>query len=176
MDRRKYLKTIGVTAVTASVLADACKTEKKEASATNENASGVDRMADEKAYEDTIKNSAKFLTPEEFATITVLADIIIPKDEVSGSASDAKVADFIEFIVKDDPDYQTPLRGGLRRLDIQCLDRYEKAFKDCSADQQIEMVDQIAYPAKAKPEMAAGVSFFNLMRNLTTTGFYSTEM
>jgi len=176
MDRRKYLKTLGVTAVTASVLVDACKTEKKEAPATSENANGVDRMAEEKAYEDTIKNSTKFLTPEEFATITVLADIIIPKDEVSGSASDAKVADFIEFIVKDDPDYQTPLRGGLRWLDIQCLDRYQKAFKDCSADQQIEMVDQIAYPGKAKPEMAAGVSFFNLMRNLTTTGFYSIEM
>ena len=176
MDRRKYLKTLGVTAVTAGVLVDACKTEKKETPATSENANAVDRMAEEKAYEDTIKNSAKFLTPEEFATITVLADIIIPKDEVSGSASDAKVADFIEFIVKDNPDYQTPLRGGLRWLDLQCLDRYQKAFKDCSADQQIEMVDQIAYPAKAKPEMAAGVSFFNLMRNLTTTGFYSTEM
>jgi len=176
MDRRKYLKTLGVTAVTAGVLVDACNTEKKEAPATSENANGVDRMAEEKAYEDTIKNSTKFLTAEEFATITVLADIIIPKDEASGSASDAKVADFIEFIVKDDPDYQTPLRGGLRWLDIQCLDRYQKAFKDCSADQQIEMVDQIAYPAKAKPEMAAGVSFFNLMRKLTTTGFYSTEM
>ena len=176
MDRRKYLKTLGVTAVTAGVLVDACNTEKKEAPATSENANAVDRMAEEKAYEDTIKNSAKFLTPEESATITVLADIIIPKDDVSGSASDAKVADFIEFIVKDDPDYQTPLRGGLRWLDLQCLDRYQKAFKDCSADQQIEMIDQIAYPAKAKPEMAAGVSFFNLMRNLTTTGFYSTEM
>ena len=176
MDRRKYLKTLGVTAVTDGVLVDACNTEKKEAPATSENANAVDRMAEEKAYEDTIKNSAKFLTPEESATITVLADIIIPKDDVSGSASDAKVADFIEFIVKDDPDYQTPLRGGLRWLDLQCLDRYQKAFKDCSADQQIEMIDQIAYPAKAKPEMAAGVSFFNLMRNLTTTGFYSTEM
>src|SRR6187399_1813162 len=133
-------------------------------------------MPEEKAYEDGLKKADKFFTPEEFTTITVLADIIIPKDEVSGSASDAKVADFIEFIVKDAPDYQTPLRGGLRWLDLQCLDRYQKAFKDCSADQQIEMVDQIAYPAKAKPELAAGVSFFNLMRNLTTTGFYSTEM
>ena len=106
----------------------------------------------------------------------MLADIIIPKDEVSGSASDAKVADFIEYIVKDEPDFQTPLRGGLRWLDIHCLNTYQKAFKDCSAQQQIEVVDQIAYPAKAKPEMAFGVSFFNLMRNLTATGFYSTQI
>jgi gluconate 2-dehydrogenase gamma chain len=37
------------------------------------------------------------------ATITVLANIIIPKDAKSGSASDAKVPEFIEFIVKDFP-------------------------------------------------------------------------
>ena len=179
MDRRKYLKTLGVTAVSAGVLADACKTENKGKPlnpVTTESTSTIDRMPEEKAHDEEIKNEPKFFTPDEFATITVLADIIIPKDEVSGSASDAKVADFIEFIVKDEPDFQTPLRGGLRWLDIQCLNNYQKAFKDCSAQQQIEMVDQIAYPAKAKPEMAFGVSFFNLMRNLTATGFYSTQI
>ena len=51
------------------------------------------------------------------ATITVLGDIIIPKDDVSGSASDAKVPEFIEFIVKDKPEQQVPMRGGLRWLD-----------------------------------------------------------
>ena len=57
--------------------------------------------------------STTFFTPEEMATITVLGDIIIPKDDVSGSASDAKVPDFIEFIVKDKPEFQVPMRGGL---------------------------------------------------------------
>lgn len=174
MDRRKYLKTLGVTAVTTGVLVDACKTEKKEV-ATTESVSTIDRMPEEKLHEESLKGE-KFFTPEEFATITVLADIIIPKDEVSGSASEAKVADFIEYIVKDEPDYQTPVRGGLRWLDIHCLNNYQNAFKDCNAEQQIEMIDQVAYPAKAKPEMSYGVSFFNLMRNLTATGFYSTEM
>ena len=40
----------------------------------------------------------------------------------------------------------------------------------------MEMVDAIAFPKKAKPEMSQGVSFFNLVRNLTATGFYTTEM
>ena len=179
MDRRKYLKTVGVTAVTAGVVIDACKTDVKKVetkTATTESESTINRMPEEKAYEDALKKDDKFFTPDEFATITVLADIIIPKDEVSGNASDAKVADFIEYIVKDEPDYQTPLRGGLRWLDIHCLNTYQKAFKDCSAQQQIEAVDQIAYPAKAKPEMSYGVQFFNLMRNLTATGFYSTQI
>jgi gluconate 2-dehydrogenase gamma chain len=179
MDRRQYLKTIGITAVSAGVVADACKTETKKtdtAAATAESQSTIDRMPEEKASDDAIKNEPKFFSPEEFSTIAILADIIIPKDEVSGSAGDAKVTDFIEFMVKDEPELQTPLRGGLRWLDIHCLNAYQKAFKDCSAQQQIEVVDQIAYPAKAKPEMRYGVSFFNLMRNLTATGFYSTAI
>ncbi|MEP6466433.1 MAG: gluconate 2-dehydrogenase subunit 3 family protein [Parafilimonas sp.] len=181
MDRRKYLKTLGVTAVTAGVLVDACKNDVKEnvvsaPTAENESVSTINRMPEEKAYENAIKKETDFFTHEELATITILADIIIPKDEVSGNASDAKVTDFIAYIVKDEPDYQTPLRGGLRWLDIYCLNNYQKAFKDCSAQQQIEVVDAIAYPAKAKPEMSYGVQFFNLMRNLTATGFYSTQM
>ena len=110
------------------------------------------------------------------ATITLLADIIIPKDEVSGSASEAKVPDFIEFIVKDMPEHQTPMRGGLRWLDLKCLNLYGKVFVGCTPQQQIEMADAIAYPNKAKPENKQGVAFFNLMRDLTATGFYSTQM
>ena len=179
MDRRKYLKTLGVTAISAGVVADACKTDKKEAEvkpATTGNQFNINRMAEEKVYEENVIKTPNFFTPEELATISVLADIIIPKDEKSGSASDAKVADFIEFIVKDDKSLQTPLRGGLRWLDLYCLNVYQKAFKDSSDQQQIEVVDQIAYPEKAKPEMSYGVSFFNLMRNLTATGFYSTQI
>ncbi len=118
----------------------------------------------------------KFFTEHEMATIAILSDIIIPKDEVSGSATDAKVPDFIEFIVKDMPQHQTPMRGGLRWLDIQCMKQYEKSFKDCDEKQRIAMVDQIAYPKKAKPELGQGVAFFSLMRNLTATGFYTSEI
>ncbi len=120
------------------------------------------------------------------ATITILGDIILPKDEKSGSASDAKVPEFIEFIVKDMPHYQTPLRGGLRWLDMQCLGRFEKSFKDCDKKQQLEVVEDIAYPEvkdaiaktgrKIKPGMAQGVAFFSEMRDLVLTGFYTSEM
>ncbi len=110
------------------------------------------------------------------ATIAVLADIIIPKDEVSGNATDAKVPEFIDFIVNDMPDHQLPMRGGLSWLNMQCFKKYNNAFTQCSSQQQIEIVDAIAYPEKALPEMKQGVAFFNLMRNLTATGFYSTEI
>lgn len=183
MDRRKSIKTIivgTVGAVSAGSLIEACnpaEDKKTEASKTADATSPAEtnRMKEEEEhYKEVV--SKTFFTPEEMATITVLGDIIIPKDEHSGSASEAKVPEFIEFIVKDMPGHQIPMRGGLRWLDVQCLNRYGKAFKDCSAQQQIEMVDAIAYPKKAKPEMAQGVTFFNLMRNLVATGFFTSQM
>jgi gluconate 2-dehydrogenase gamma chain len=178
MDRRKSLKVLALT-FTSGVLLDACKPgDKKET--LNSAAAGnpevtIDRMAEEAEIDKKLK-ADQFFTQHEMATIAVLSDIIIPADEVSGSATDAKVPDFIEFIVKDKPDFKTPMRGGLRWLDVQCTKRFGKAFKDSTAQQQIALVDAIAYPEKAAPEMKQGVAFFNLMRNLTATGFYTSEI
>lgn len=178
MDRRKSLKALALGTLSAGVLLEACGDgDKKPADdkAASQPASTIDRMKEEEAHYKAV-TAYTFFTPAEMATITILGDIIIPKDEVSGSASDAKVPEWIEFIVKDMPEHQIPMRGGLRWLDLQCLKRYEKAFKDCDQKQQMEMVDEIAWPAKAKPEMAQGVAFFNLIRNLTVTGFYTSEI
>jgi len=183
MDRRKSLKALALGTVSTGMLLDACKlADKKEADnkvvakdSNDGNPTGINRMKEEAEHYKEV-TSTTFFTPEEMATITVLGDIIIPKDDVSGSASDAKVPEFIEFIVKDKPEHQVPMRGGLRWLDLQCYNRYQNSFKDCNKQQQIEMVDEIAYPKKAKPEMKQGVAFFNLMRNLTATGFYTSEI
>jgi gluconate 2-dehydrogenase gamma chain len=165
--------------VSASVFIEACKSgdKKVELEKPDENlqAGGINRMKEEKEYEKKLL-SETFFNPHEMATIGILADIIIPKDNVSGSATDAKVPDFIEFIVKDMPEHQTPMRGGLRWLDLQCLNRFNNSFRDCTHEQQMQMVDEIAWPKKAKPEMRQGVAFFNLMRNLTASGFYTTEI
>ena len=162
--------------VGAGVLVEACTSADKKNIAASADASLDDRMQEEKAYLVKMEKEPKFFNEHEMATITVLGDIIMPKDEVSGSASDAKVPEFIEFIVKDMPSHQTPLRGGLRWLDLHCYKLYEKAFVNLSAAQQITVVDSIAYPEKAAKELAQGVSFFNLMRDLVTTGFYTTEI
>jgi hypothetical protein len=175
MDRRKSLKLILTGAVAAPVVIAGCKPDEKEVKPA-ESTVGIDRSPAEMEYEKGLLAQGKFFTAHEMATITVLGDIIIPKDEVSGSASDAKVPEFIDFIVQDMPQHQLPMRGGLRWLDMQCVKRYEKAFKDCSQQQQVEMVDEIAYPKKAKPEMKQGVVFFSLMRNLTASGFYTSEI
>ena len=177
MDRRKYLKTLAVGTLSTGVLLNACAPEKKQApggaAATPD--AGPDRQPAE--LERFKKLSAeKFFSDHELATIAILADIIIPRDEVSGSATDAGVPAFIEFIVKDMPSHQVPMRGGLKWLDLQCLRRHDRAFTECSGEQQLALVDEIAWPDKASAASQPGVAFFNLMRDLTATGFYTSRI
>lgn len=179
MNRRESLKALGLTTLSAGLLIDACKTKENEPSvatpATEEKQEQPGRQEFETALEKKLQ-AEKFFTAHEMTTITILADIIIPKDDRSGSASDAKVPEFIEFIVKDMPEHQLPMRGGLRWLDRHCVLQYNQPFSDCSRQQQIEVVDAIAYPGKAAPAMGPGVAFFNRMRDLTATGFFTSKM
>lgn len=185
MNRRESLRALGIGVAATGLLLDAsCKNNTTETKQTESNGAAPEstqssydatRGPGEIEYNKKVK-AEKFFDAHEMATITILADIIIPKDDKSGSASDAKVPEFIEFIVNDMPEHQTPMRGGLRWLDMQCLNRYNATFKDATNAQQLEMVTAIAYPKRAKPEMAQGVSFFNRMRDLTASGFYTSQI
>ena len=177
MHRRESLKILAITTLSAPFVLNSCQTKEKEAAVTNKVVAkdAIDRFKEEAEADEKIMQQ-QFFNAHEMATISVLADIIIPADEVSGSATDSGVPGFIEFIVKDKPEFQIPMRGGLKWMDMQSVKRFEKPFKDADAKQQLMLVDEIAYPKKAKPEMMQGVSFFNLMRNLTATGFYTSEI
>ena len=178
MKRRQSLKALALGAISATALPllDACSPESKtETKPAGADEPGYDRHPVEKERDAKLM-AEKFFDEHEMATIAVLADIIIPKDETSGSATDAGVPAFIEFMVKDRPSMQLPMRGGLKWLDVQAQKRFNKKFKDCTPQDQLSIVDDIAYPEKAKPEMKQGVAFFNRMRDLTATGFFTSEM
>jgi gluconate 2-dehydrogenase gamma chain len=174
MDRRKYLKSLAVGTIGTGVFLQACEPGTKQEVSTIP-APTIDRTPEELAHYNKLMGE-KFFDEHEMKTISLLADIIIPKDETSGSATDAGVPDFIEFIAKDMKHHQVPLRGGIKWLDLQCNKKYSNPFSDCSAQQQIEMVDQIAFPDQAKPEMQQGVAFFNRMRDLTACGFFTSKI
>ncbi|MDQ4142077.1 MAG: gluconate 2-dehydrogenase subunit 3 family protein [Bacteroidota bacterium] len=183
MDRRESLKALAIGSLSASALLVGCeknygeKGDEKSTSEVKEDAKeeGYGRTPEEKERDAKLMKE-KFFTKEEMATIAILCDIIIPADDRSGSATDAKVPEFIEFMAKDLPNNQTPLRGGLRWLNIKSMKMFDKPFADASKEQQIKLVDLIAYPEKAAPENAQGVAFFTLMRNLTATGFFTSKM
>lgn len=117
-----------------------------------------------------------FFTAAEYRLVSTLADIIIPKDERSGSASDAGVPEFMDFMMLDQPERQIAMRGGLAWLDVTCQQRFDKTFMNCTDAERTSVLDDIAWPAKARPELAHGVAFFNSFRDLTASGFWTTRM
>jgi hypothetical protein len=118
----------------------------------------------------------QFFTPHEMKTVRLLCDIIIPADELSGSASDAGVPEFIEFMMKDQPWHQTGMRGGLRWLDTNCMKRFKRDFISCSDTERKTILDEIAYPESPRDEMKQGVNFFNNFRDFVATGFLTSKM
>jgi hypothetical protein len=175
MNRRDSLKALGLTTLSTGILLTALDAEGNEVTKLAETPAEPGREAFEIERNKKL-NAEIFFDKHEMATITILADIIIPRDSKSGSASEAKVPAFIEFIVKDIPSHKVPMRGGLKWLDLESLKRFEKPFISITPKQRIEIVDDIAYPDKAKPEMKTGVTFFNRIRSLTISGFYTTEI
>lgn len=179
MKRRDALKGISLTTlglaglspqVKAAEVLDLAEPEKKKEPWEPYGRTRGELERDAKLFKD------QFFNKHEMKTISVLADIIIPKDAQSGSASEAGVPDFIEFMAKDQPNLQTPLRGGLLWLDAQAKRRFEKTFTGCSDAQRIEIVEDIAWPERKKPGMSQGIAFFSLMRNLTASGFFTSKM
>ena len=118
----------------------------------------------------------KFFTASEYKLVRTLVDIIIPKDERSGSATDVGVPEFMDFMMIDQPTRQVAMRGGLAWLDLECEQRYDKVFVDCTEAERTAVLDDIAWPAKAKPDHAHGVAFFNSFRDLTAGGFWTTKV
>jgi Gluconate 2-dehydrogenase subunit 3 len=182
MKRRESLKTmlVGALGGAALVSAPGCKTEPKtteNAVENNPTTEGYGRTPAELEHDKKV-NESEFLSAYELGTIAVLCDIILPATKEAGSATDAEVPGFIDFIVKDLPRHQLPIRGGLMWLDSETNRRYNKTFTDCTKEEQLAIIDDIAYPDPdfKKPEMGPGISFFNLMRNLTLTGYYTTQM
>jgi gluconate 2-dehydrogenase gamma chain len=118
----------------------------------------------------------KFFTPHEWETVRVLVDLVIPADERSGSATDAGVPEFMDFFIDAYPSLRLPIRGGLAWLDAEARGRFGKSFVQAAEAERTAILDDIAWPARARPEMSQGVAFFNRFRDLTSSGFWSTRM
>ncbi|MEM6840711.1 MAG: gluconate 2-dehydrogenase subunit 3 family protein [Bacteroidota bacterium] len=176
MDRRESMKTMLLGSLTGGLIVNGCAPEETvEQSVTPAEATRYGRTEAEK-LRDKMLMEAEFFTEQEVDTIATLCDLILPANADFGSATDAGVQEFIAFIVKDIPDHQIPLRGGMMWLNHRAIKKFGDVFTNCTEAQQKELLDEIAYPDKATPEVAPGVEFFERMRNLTLTGYYTSKM
>lgn len=175
MDRRDTLKTMIMGAVAGgagATMISGCESDPviEQAIEIGLGRTPYERRRDEKLIEE------EFLNDNQMSLLTVLCDIILPASDTAGSASDAEVPAFIDFISKDISSLKVPMLGGLAWMNNESLKRYAKPFTECSTPEQMKIVDDIAFPDKVSDEMKQGAAFFDRLRGLTLTGYYTSQI
>ena len=179
MNRRKSIQTLvlgaGATALAVHSCAPSAEAESLQIPMANPLSYG--RTPKEAAHDEKIM-AEQYFSEAEMTTLAAVCNLILPGTEGYKSATDAEVPDFIEFMAKDYPDFQLPLRGGLAWLNRQSNLKNDTEFASADTAAQKEILDGIAYPKPDTPDhqQPASVQFFNLLRNLTMTGFYTSKM
>lgn len=181
MDRRESIKSLLLGTLAGGALVTGCAPGEKVAEVNN-----VDPSSEEQHYGRTEKEKKNdeelraevFFSEHEVSTIAALCDLILPSKANIGGATEAGVPEFIEFIVKDIPKHQMPIRGGLMWLDNASNKAYNLEFKAALPEQQKAILDTIAYPVPDVPmnKQTQGIRFFSLMRDLTLTGYYTSKI
>ncbi len=169
ISRRDILKNLTLGITTGSVLKII----------TIQAAEHAHRMVrEEKAKAPAGGYTPKFFTSHQYKTLQALCQAIFPPDERSGGALEAGAADFIDLLTSENKEYQLTLGGGLMWLDSACRDRFGKVYLDCSANEQKEILDLIAYRRNAKkhPSLSQGINFFAFLRDLAADGFFTSEI
>lgn len=175
MDRRESLKSMFVGTLAGGLAVQGCAPGEQEAVVAPEaSTKGYGRTKEETARDEKLIQDV-FFEPHELETLAILCDLILPSNAQFPSATSVGVPDFMEFIVKDLPYHQLPIRGGLMWLDGRSNRTFQKVFKSCSLEEQKSLCDEIAFPERKEPELQPGINFFSLVRNLTLTGYFTTK-
>ena len=175
MKRRDTLKTLLVGTIAGGAAGTTLQSRQTDAGIEEVVGLGIGRTPFERERDKKFLNT-QYFTDSEFDIIARLCDIILPATDTAGSATDAEVPAFINFMANDIEKLQLPLRGGLAWINNESLKRFGKGFAEITDEEQIKIVDDIAYPDATSESMSTGVSFFNRMRDLTMTGYYTSRI
>ncbi|HZF67539.1 MAG TPA: gluconate 2-dehydrogenase subunit 3 family protein [Gemmatirosa sp.] len=121
----------------------------------------------------------RFLTAHEHRTASVLADDLPPRDARSGSATEAGVPAYLDYhlsLPETDEATRVAVRGGLRWLDTETRRRHDRPYAAVSARERHAVLDDIAWPERARPELAQGAAFLTRFRDMVASGFFSSRM
>ena len=183
MNRRETLKALLLASTSSGLIATTgCTTSRnpndagKQITWTSLDSSySYGRTAVERIHDENLLKQSYF-NDHELVTIAILCDIILPAENPNGGALDAGVPDFVEFIAKERENFKLPLRGGVMWLDNHSIENYGANFASITESQRIAICDAIAYPEAQDANLQPGIRFFSLMRDLTMTGYYTTEL
>lgn len=129
----------------------------------------------------------QFFTPAEYATVVTLAELILPRTPAphatgephttvtpaEAGATDAGVAEFIDFMAAHDPALQSGFRQGLNWLETASA---PSTFRALAPQAQNALLERLAFQRNFRSSEKPGQEFFSLMRRYTVMGFYTTRL
>jgi hypothetical protein len=188
MDRRHALKVMAIAASTPVIAScgsgDSAVGEAHGGSAAAPSPSSNPRAAGTAWDPDLIAPSvpwARTLSQDELASLAVLCDVILPADERSPAASALGAHDFIDEWVsapyEGNQRDSVLVRGGLIWLDREAASRFGGGtrFRDLTTDQHTAICDDICYRPDAAEGLDFAARFFDRVRDLTATAFWTTR-
>jgi len=129
--------------------------------------------------EPTAKYVPQFFKPEQFATVKLLAEMILPTDDDPG-AKEAKVGDYIDFVVfsarEFEPSMQREWIEGLAFLDRESQKQFGKPFRSSSESDRVKLLTEMSLPEIDSTAHHEGYSFFRLVKDMTIEGFYTSKV
>ena len=115
----------------------------------------------------------------ELETLAALCDVILPADERSPGAAELGAHHFIDEWVSAPYEGNrrdlTVIRGGIAWMERESQRRFGAAFSSLDAGRKREICDDICYEPDAAPEFRAAARFFDRVRDLTSTAFWTTD-
>ena len=185
VSRRDALKVLGTVPVAGALIGSAAFAQQGTPTQQSPQLPKQTHEAPSQPAEGTGKNPPKnqpkykFFTAAEWRTVSVLADDIIPRDGRSGSATDAGVPAFIDYhmsVPETNDDTRVAMRGGLAWLNTESRSRFKKNYASLTENQRHQILDDIAWPDRAKPQFSQGAAFFTRFRDFVASGFFSSAM
>jgi len=167
IDRRAVLRLLSAAPVAAGFAFSAADAQEAHRHA---------RAAVETAQGAGAAFTPRFFTTDEYEMVRILCDLIIPRDERSGSATDAGVPEFMDFIMVARPAGQVAMRGGLAWLDHECERRFDARFVEATDARRRSVLDDISGPEDPEDRLSQGRAFFRSFRDLTASGFWTSKM
>ena len=174
MDRRESIKAMMLGSFGTGLLLQSCVDTTPEQLEQKIWKYQYGRTPAEAAHDQKLLGQ-QFFDENQMELITRLANLILPPHE-NGSIEQAEVPGFIEFIVKDIPSLQKPLKTGLKWLEEESKKQYGNPFTECSEAHQKSILDSIAYEIEDIEEQSQGIVFFSLIRNLVVTGYFTSAV
>ena len=182
VDRRHALKVMAIAAATPALVS--CKPGEEASEILMTPASASNPKARGDAWDPDLLTPTvpweRSLTSDELQSLAVLCDVIIPADERSQSASQLGAHDFIDEWVsapyEANQSDKIVLREGLVWLDSEAARRFGEGtrFRQLTPDQHIEICDEICYLPNTDSGLEAAALFFDKVRDLTSTAFWTT--